>query len=62
VTFKKTCLTNQAFNGTAAKHAALNEVSLINQHELGQMLKDYPVSMLNVEHFLYQEWSQSVAA
>jgi hypothetical protein len=62
VTFKKTCLTNQAFNGTAAKHAALNEVSLINQHELGQMLKDYPVSMLNVEHFLYQEWAQPAAA
>lgn len=62
VVFKKSCLTNQHFNATAVGHAERNGVTLLNQEELAQMLLDYPVTMHDVERFLYTDWSQEQAA
>lgn len=58
VAFAKVCVTNRFFNGYAHKNAALNEVQLIEQPELIAMLKETPVTMLELERVLFPEWSQ----
>lgn len=62
VQFEKVCLTNQHFNQTARTHAEFNGVTLVNQEELAQLLKAYPVTMFDVERFLYTDWGQADAA
>ncbi|MNN76678.1 hypothetical protein D3C81_1930800 [compost metagenome] len=59
VTFQKVCLTNQYFNRQAHENAALNGVELLEQPELGKMLLEYEVTMLDVERMLYTEWQQA---
>lgn len=61
VTFKKVGLTNQYFNSGAHEKAALNAVELLDQNHLAQLLKDYQVTMLDVERLLYNEWSHAEA-
>ncbi|MBZ4194792.1 MAG: restriction endonuclease, partial [Candidatus Contendobacter sp.] len=58
VCFKKVCITNQFFNNTAQRHAENNGVELYDQHQLAQLLQDYPVRLLNIERFLYTQWDQ----
>ena len=57
VRFIKVGLTNQYFNDTAKEQAALNEVQLIEQPALAELLKRYPTTLLQVERFLYSDWS-----
>jgi hypothetical protein len=59
VTFKKICITNQFFNSTAEGHAGLNGVELLSQTHLKELLEKYPVRMLDVERFLYSDWTDS---
>lgn len=56
VEFQKICVTNQYFNDTAVMHAEFNNVELYNQEKLAVQLKQYPLTMLDVERFLYTEW------
>ena len=58
VSFQKSCITNQYFNDTAQTHATLNNVILVGQSELGQLLISHPISMLDVERFLYTNWEE----
>jgi hypothetical protein len=57
VSFKKVCITNQFFNNTAMTHAGLNNVELLDQNHLAELLKKFPVTMLNVEKLLFAEWA-----
>lgn len=57
VEFKKVGLTNQFFNAQAHEQAELNNVELLDQKHLTSLLNDYPISMLDIERLLYQEWS-----
>jgi len=59
VAFQKLCITNQFFNNTATTHADLNNVELLRQTHLSELLKEFPVTMLDVEKLLYAEWNQS---
>ena len=56
VVFRKMCVTNQFFNGTAHVHAKLNTVDLLEKTHLGSLLATVPVTMLDVETLLYAEW------
>lgn len=56
VAFEKVCLTNQYFNDKAHEHAALNSVELLDQSRLDELLREHPVTMLEVERMLYCEW------
>jgi len=56
VEFQKACVTNQHFNATAVMHAEFNRVELYDQAKVAALLKQYPVTMLDVERFLYTEW------
>ncbi len=59
VRFKKTCVTNQFFNATAQRHAENNHVELYDQRRLAELLKNYPVRLLDIERFLYTDWNQA---
>lgn len=59
VTFKKVGLTNQFFNSGAHERASLNDVELMDQSHLAQLLLKHRVTILDVERFLYQEWSET---
>jgi Restriction endonuclease len=61
ITFRKVCITNQAFNPTAHMHAAKNEVVLLDQQKLITLLQDYPVTMTEVEQLLYPKWESETA-
>lgn len=56
VAFRKVCATNQYFNATAAHHASLNKVELLDQVKLAELLKTYPVTMSDLEKFLLTDW------
>ena len=56
ISFRKVCITNQFFNNTAVTHAALNNVELLSQTHLDELLRQFPVSMLDVEKLLFAEW------
>lgn len=58
VQFAKACITNQYFNDTAHKHAILNNVALYDQNQVANLLKSFPVTLLDVEKFLVREWDQ----
>jgi hypothetical protein len=58
VEFAKACATNQYFNANAIRHAALNNVELFNQARLTELMTATPVTLLEVERFLYVSWSQ----
>ena len=60
VAFCKICITNQCFNGTAKTHADLNSVKLLDQTQLAQLLKEFPVTMLDVEKLVFAEWGGRV--
>jgi hypothetical protein len=59
VEFRKACVTNQHFNSTTVTHAGLNHVDLYDQERLEKSLQQYPVTMLDVERFLYTNWDQA---
>jgi hypothetical protein len=61
VEFKKIGLTNQSFNQQAHENARLNNVILIERQNLDEMLKLYPVTMLDIERLLYTDWAQAEA-
>jgi HJR/Mrr/RecB family endonuclease len=56
VEFKKVGLTNQFFNAHAHEQAELNDVTLIDQTILSNLLRQYSVTMLELERLLYTEW------
>ena len=58
--FLKICITNQFFNGTAKTHADLNSVKLLDQTQLAELLKEFPVTMLDVEKLVFSEWGGRV--
>jgi len=60
VAFRKICITNQFFNGTAKTHADLNSVKLLSQTQLAELLKEFPVTMLDVEKLVFAEWGSRV--
>lgn len=59
VTFDLICMTNQFFAQQARLNAELNNVELVEQPQLAQMLRETPVTMLDVEQVLYSEWTQA---
>lgn len=61
ITFRKVCTTSQAFNPTAQMHAAKNDVVLVDQQKLIALLRDYPVTMTEVERLLYPTWDSETA-
>jgi len=61
VEFQKVCITNQYFNDTAVTHAKLNRVELYNRDGLAALLEQHPVTMLELERFMYTEWDQASA-
>jgi hypothetical protein len=56
VAFCKICITNQFFNSTAKTHADLNSVKLLGQTHLAELLKKFPVTMLDVEKLVFAKW------
>jgi hypothetical protein len=60
VEFEKVGLTNQFFNDHAHEHARLNNVTLLEQTQLEALLRDHPVTMLEIERMLYADWQQGV--
>lgn len=62
VTFKKVGVTNQFFNAQAHEHAQLNDVKLIDQTLLSEMLRTYPVTMLELERLLFTEWESEASS
>lgn len=56
VKFKKVGVTNQFFNDQAHLQAELNDVALVDQAGLGELLAQFPVTMLDVERMLYSDW------
>jgi len=61
VEFQKVCITNQYFNDTAVTHAKLNRVELYNRDGVATLLEQHPVTMLELERFMYTEWEQASA-
>lgn len=61
VDFQKACITNQHFNANAVMHAEFNRVDLYDQEKVANLLTLYPVTMLDVERFLYTEWEDVTA-
>lgn len=59
VEFKKVGLTNQYFNSQAHENAILNGVELIDQQKLKEMLIEHKVMMLDVERYIYTQWSDA---
>lgn len=57
VKFQKFGVTNQFFNDQAHAQAKLNNVTLIDQPRLDELLKQYPISMIEIENFIYTDWS-----
>ncbi|UZR28135.1 SNF2-related protein [Methylococcus mesophilus] len=56
VQFKKVGMTNQFFSAQALEQAELNGVMLVDQNRLGELLTQFPVTMLELERLLYSEW------
>lgn len=56
VQFEKICITNQYFNWHAVENAELNGVRLLDQRDLGELLEQHDVSMLEVEGMLHTGW------
>lgn len=56
VDFDKVCFTNQFFNQQAHQNAALNSVHLIDQPQLGRLLTQHLVTLLEIERMLYSDW------
>lgn len=56
VHFKKIGMTNQFFNAQTIEHAELNDVMLVDQNRLGELLEQFPVTMLDIERILYSNW------
>lgn len=58
VEFAKACATNQYFNENAVRHARLNNVELYDQARLLGVMNANPVTLLDVERFIYVSWEQ----
>ena len=56
VAFRKICVTNQFFNGTAKMHANFNDVELLDQSHIDSLLREFPVAMHEIEKFLSPAW------
>jgi hypothetical protein len=41
-------------------HADLNSVKLLDQTQLAELLKEFPVTMLDVEKLVFAEWGGRV--
>lgn len=59
VHFKKIGMTNQFFNAQTIEHAELNDVMLVDQNRLGELLEQFPVTMLDIERILYSNWEDA---
>src|SRR5262249_6576926 len=59
ICFKKVCVTNQFFNDNACRHAAFNDVELCDQQTIVDLIKRYPVTLLDVERLLYTRWNEA---
>jgi hypothetical protein len=59
VKFEQVCITNQYFNEQAHENAGLNNVELVEQPHLAEMLRQIPVTVLDVEKVLFTEWTQA---
>ncbi|MBF0121425.1 MAG: restriction endonuclease [Desulfobacterales bacterium] len=58
ICFMKVCVTNQHFNSTAKRHAENNSVELYDQDRLETLLNNYPLTMFELERFIFREWGQ----
>jgi hypothetical protein len=56
VEFRKACIINHFFNGTAKMHAVLYDVELLDQSNVDGLLKDFPFVMHENESLLYTKW------
>jgi hypothetical protein len=54
--FRKVGVTNQFFNAQAHEQAALNQVDLVEQPRLLDLLRRFPVTLLEVERMLCTDW------
>ncbi len=61
VEFRKVCVTNQFFNETARRHAALNDVELYDQRRLAELIERYPVTLMDIERQLFPNWEYIAA-
>jgi SNF2 family DNA or RNA helicase len=59
VAFAKACATNQFFKEHAVRHAALNNVALYDQRDLTQLLQETPITMIDVERYVYARWADA---
>jgi hypothetical protein len=59
VAFAKACATNQFFKEHAVRHAALNNVALYDQRDLTQLLQETPITMTDVERYVYARWADA---
>ena len=59
VRLDKVCITNQFFNGTARKHAEMNDVETVDQRDLERLLAAHEVRKLDVETLLYADWDKA---
>ncbi|MGC3965174.1 MAG: SNF2-related protein [Rhodocyclaceae bacterium] len=57
VSFGKVGVTNQFFSAQAKDNAQLNGVELLDQTDLGRLLEENEVTLLEVERMLYSEWN-----
>jgi HJR/Mrr/RecB family endonuclease len=53
VDFKRVCVTTQSFNAGACRHAALNDVELIDGVRLAEIHDSYQITLEDVERALY---------
>jgi hypothetical protein len=58
IDFARVCVTNSYFNDNAERHAELNKVRLIDRDEMGDLLKQYPVKLSDVERLRFPTWEQ----
>lgn len=59
IEFAKACATNQYFNENTVRHAKLNHVELYDQRRLIDLMTATPVTMFDVERFIYVTWEQA---
>jgi hypothetical protein len=59
VSLSKVCVTNQFFNGTARKHAEMNDVETVDQGDLERLLVTHEVRKLDIETLLFADWGKA---
>jgi hypothetical protein len=56
---RKVCVTNQFFNGTARRHAEINDVETVDQRDLERLLAIHDVRKPDVDTLLLADWDKA---